>query len=326
MKLGILGTGMIVKDLLSTIHQLPLTSLAILSTPRSEAETRQLAARYHIEQVYTDYQAMLDSNIDTVYVALPNHLHFSFASQALEHGKHVIIEKPITTSVEELNRLKALAAERDLILLEAMNVHHLPAYLSLRTQLAAIGPVRLVTLNYSQYSSRYDDFTAGIIHPAFDAEKGGGALMDINVYNIHFAAGLFGRPQAASYHANVQNNIDTSGMMLLDYGTFKCVCIGAKDCRAAAVSLIQGEKGSIQITRPANQMLGYEMVLNNGDTSQASFDRGEHRLLYEFQQFIHIIDNHDTDSAARLLEASTIAAEIIETGRKQLIKEQRNDQ
>jgi predicted dehydrogenase len=321
MKLGILGTGMIVKDLLSTIEKLSFTSLAILGTSETEDETRELANRYHIDDVWFDYQAMLDSDVDTIYVALPNHLHFPFASMALQKGKHVIIEKPITTSVDELNRLKSLARGKNVIMLEAMNIHYLPAYLSLQTQLANIGNIKLVSLNYSQYSSRYDDFMAGIVHPAFDAKKGGGALMDLNVYNLHFVAGLFGKPLAVNYLANMHNNIDTSGVMLLDYGNFKCVCIAAKDCKAPTSSLIQGEKGSMQITLPVNQMIGYEMILNNGDISCLNFDRREHRLLYEFQTFIHIIDTLDYDTASRLLEVSTIVAEMIEIGKKQQIME-----
>lgn len=318
MKLGILGTGMIVKDLLSTVHKLPFSGLAILGTPQTEAETRELATRYHIDDVYFDYQEMLNSDVDTIYVALPNHLHFPFASQALQKGKHVIIEKPITTSVEELNTLKNMASEQNLIMLEAMNIHHLPAYLSLQSQLAEIGNIKLVTLNYSQYSSRYDDFMAGIVHPAFDAKKGGGALMDINIYNLHFVAGLFGEPKTVNYFANVHNNIDTSGMVLIDYGDFKCVCIGAKDCKAPTTSLIQGDKGNMQITLPVNQMVGFDMALNNGDSAHFSFDRREHRLLYEFQSFIRIIDSLDYSTAARLLEVSTIAARMIESGKKQL--------
>ncbi|WP_431022895.1 MviM protein (plasmid) [Erwinia rhapontici] len=319
MKLGILGTGMIVKDLLSTIHKLPFTSLAILGTPKTEEETRTLAASYRIEDVFFDYSAMLESDIDTIYVALPNHLHFTFASQALQQGKHVIIEKPITTSIDDLNILKNLALERNLIILEAMNIHHLPAFISLQSQLASIGHIKLVSLNYSQYSSRYDEFLTGVIHPAFDSRKGGGALMDINVYNLHFVVGLFGKPLTVNYLANMHNNIDTSGVMLFDYGGFKCICIGAKDCKAPASSFIQGDKGCVNITLPVNQMMDYGIALNNGDTSHYSFDRREHRLLYEFQEFIRIIDTLDYPAAARLLAVSSIVAEVIETGNKQKV-------
>jgi len=321
MKLGILGTGMIVKDLLSTIHKLSFDHLAILGTIETEVETRDLADRYQIDRVFLDYQEMLDSDIDTIYVALPNHLHFPFARQALQNGKHVIIEKPITTCVDELKTLQIIAREKNLIILEAMNIHYLPAYLSLKSQLESIGKTKLVTLNYSQYSSRYNDFLTGIIHPAFDAKKGGGALMDINIYNLHFVAGLFGNPLQVNYLANMRNDVDTSGMMILDYGDFKCVCIGAKDCQAPTHSLIQGDKGNIQISLPVNQMKGYEVSLNNGDHLTFNFDRCEHRLLYEFQAFIDIIDNLDYHTAERMLSVSITTAEIIACGKKQLITE-----
>ena len=84
MKLGILGTGMIVKALMKTIHRLEL-----------------------------------ESDVDTVYVALPNHLHFPFAKKALENGKHVIIEKPVTSNGRELEELIAIARQQSLMIFEA---------------------------------------------------------------------------------------------------------------------------------------------------------------------------------------------------------------
>lgn len=60
-----------------------------------------------------DYDAMLASNVDVIYVALPNHLHFSFAQKALNAGKHVIIEKPIVLSIAELLALKILLKRRN---------------------------------------------------------------------------------------------------------------------------------------------------------------------------------------------------------------------
>ncbi|MEC5317551.1 Gfo/Idh/MocA family oxidoreductase [Brenneria populi subsp. brevivirga] len=325
MKLGILGTGMIVRDLLTTIHKLHLESLAILGTEQTRDETLELAAANNIESVFFDYETMLESDVDTIYIALPNHLHFSFASQALSKGKHVIIEKPITSNTRELNELKSLAEEKQLIILEAMNIHYLPAYLSLKENIATLGNLKLVTLNYSQYSSRYDSFMSGVIHPAFDYRKTGGALMDINVYNIHFVVGLFGRPLTVNYYANIQRKIDTSGVMILDYGSLTCVCIGAKDCRAPTTSVLQGDKASAHIHIPVNQMQGYDIVLNDGNSENFNFDDRRHRLLHEFQEFIRIIDSRDYLSAQQMLEISSIVAEVMETGRKQQHVEFTND-
>ena len=317
MKLAILGTGKMVQDLLTTLHKVEIESLSLLATERSRAHAEQLAATYGIGAVFYDYAALLASDVDTVYIALPNHLHFTFARQALQAGKHLIIEKPITSNTAELAALTALAAEKQLMVLEAMNVHALPSYRALRASLPALGDLRLVSLNYSQYSSRYAAFQAGEVHAAFDPQKSGGALMDINIYNVHFAIGLFGKPQAVSYQANIQRGIDTSGVMILDYGSFKCVCIGAKDCQAPTVSVLQGEKASISLTLPVSQAVSFDLLRHDGTGEHHDFTDGEHRLLYEFQAFARIIDGRDFATAEKLLTVSRQVAEVMEEGRRQ---------
>ena len=78
----------------------------------------------------------------------------------------------------------------------------------------------------------------------FDFHKAGGALMDLNVYNIHALIDLFGKPVYHKYMANIERNIDTSGMMLFDFEHFKALCIGAKDCKAPLMNTIQGNLGA----------------------------------------------------------------------------------
>lgn len=65
--------------------------------------------------------------------------------------------------------------------------------------------------------------------------------MDLNIYNIHFIVGLFGVPKSVEYLANIQRDVDTSGILLLDYGDFKVLSIAAKDSGAPVTSTIEGE-------------------------------------------------------------------------------------
>lgn len=314
MKLGIVGTGMIVQDLLQIRSQLAVEKLAIFG--RNPDKTLALAQQYQIDHIFFDYTQLLHSDIDTVYIALPNHLHFAFAQQALQADKHVILEKPITANVAEFQQLRTLAKQKNKILIEAVTVHYLPAYQQLKRHLSAIGQIKIVSLNYSQYSSRYDRFKAGEILPVFDPNQAGGALMDLNVYNLHFAVGLFGAPQSCFYSANIERNIDTSGIMLLNYPTFKAVCIGAKDCTAPILLSIQGDKGAITVPMPANAMNCFELVENNGNSQRFQFDT-PHRMYDEFQHFVQIIDNHDLAVAEQMLDISEIVCRLTEQGRKQ---------
>lgn len=314
MKLAILGTGMIVNSLLGFVKDVPAIELAaILSTKRSRATAETLQKEHGIRKLYLDYSELLsDPDIDTVYVALPNHLHFAFSKQALLAGKHVICEKPFTSNLAEFNELAELALENKLILLEAITNQYLKNYLSIKEDLPKLGEIKIVECNYSQYSSRYDAFKRGEILPAFDVNKSGGALMDLNIYNIHYVVGLFGAPIHVEYFANIEQGIDTSGMLFLDYGTFKCVCIGAKDCTAPITSTIQGNKGSLLVEGPVSIIENYQLIPNG--QSPEIIDHKDHsfRMYDEFAAFAEIIDLGQIEVAQDMLAHSRTVMTIID--------------
>jgi len=319
MKLGILGTGMIVQDFLTVIEKLKIDYLAILGTERSRERTEELAEKYKLDKIYFDYDELLaDENIDTVYVALPNFLHHQFAKKALLADKNVIVEKPCVTNLAEFNDLKNLVEQRGKILIEATTTHYLPAFNEMKKDLSQLGEIKIVSVNYSQYSSRYDKFKAGEILPAFDPQKAGGALMDINFYNINFVVGLFGKPESVFYSANIERNIDTSGILILDYGNFKAVCIGAKDCQAPTTSTIQGDKGNIIVNIPANRIESYTLCDNGGNEELKIFTPNSHRMIFEFEKFIEMIDNHDVAKMNEMLNISETVAKIIQQARDQV--------
>ncbi|MCR5748544.1 MAG: Gfo/Idh/MocA family oxidoreductase [Lachnospiraceae bacterium] len=312
MRLGILGTGMIVKDMLTGIHDLKFEYVAILGTEATRDETEQLKEKYNLDKTYYDYDELLSSDIDTVYVALPNHLHYSFGKKALLAGKHVILEKPCTANLYELMELKDIASEKHLIMLEASTVNYFPVVRQLKKELSNVGNVHIVTLNFSQYSSRYDKFMNGEVLPVFDPNKAGGALMDLNVYNINFMLGVFGKPDKIHYFPNIDRGIDTSGILVMDYGHFKASCIAAKDCKAPATVMIQGDKGYIYSTETMNKATKFSIVKNDGDVKEMEFADDHHRLFYEFEAFIHMIDDKDYEEAERMLSISVAISELME--------------
>lgn len=315
MKLGILGTGMIVKDLMHCFNEFNIDKVYILGTEETKEETETIKNENHLDRTFYSYDELLASDIDTIYCALPNHLHYLFCKKALENNKHVIIEKPITINPKELKALIKLAKEKNKIILEAMNIHYLPAYISLKEHIKDLGQLKIVSFNYSQYSSRYNAFKEGNILPAFDYQKAGGALMDLNVYNLHAIIGLFGKPKNVEYFANIEKKIDTSGIMILDYESFKAVSIAAKDCKAPIVNTIQGDNGYIRILTPVNQLRAYQLADNQGNDELLQFNENDHRLLYEFKEFIRIIDELDYDKCDEMLETSLIVSEVMKEAR-----------
>ncbi len=325
MKTGIVGTGMIVKEFLQHLHGMEGLELrAICGTPRREADLQNLCETYKIANWYVDYDVMLrDETVEVIYVAVPNHLHYEFCQKAVCAGKHVICEKPFTSNSREIQELYQLAQSHNVMLLEAVTTRHLPNTQKIRQLLPKLGKIRIVTANYTQYSSRYDAFKRGEVQPVFDLHKSGGALMDLNVYNIDLMADLFGAPEQVHYAANMERGIDTSGILTMDYGSFQCVCIGAKDCYAPVFTCIQGDEGSIAVSSPVNMMTSLELYQTKdragGQSGQGMVydaDGGEHRMYHEFREFVRIVDEKDYTSARKLMEVTLITMDVLTRARQ----------
>ncbi|EHJ55848.1 hypothetical protein HMPREF9318_02079 [Streptococcus urinalis FB127-CNA-2] len=322
MKLAIIGTGKIVHEVLPVLKKIEGIELAaIVSTKRSIEQANELAQSFQIDFATDSLDKVLDSpEVDTVYVAVPNHLHFETAKRALLAGKHVICEKPFTLEAYELDQLISIATENQLILLEAITNQYLGNFKYIKENLGKLGEIKIVECNYSQYSSRYDAFKKGEIAPAFDATKGGGALRDLNIYNIHLMVGLFGKPKTVHYLANIEKQVDTSGILVLDYDQFKAVCIGAKDCSAEVKSTIQGNKGSLAILGPTNEIPELREILNSGNETIVQENQPQHRMYEEFLVFEEIISHHDFDKASKALEHSKIVMDVLDQAVKSMSK------
>ena len=245
MKVGIVGNGMIVPIAIEAMQRGEIAVTALWC--RNELKGKPIVEKYQILHQHTDYQAFLmDQSFDTVYIGLTNVLHYQYAKDAILAGKHVIVEKPFTVTVAEAKELQALAVKHECMLFEAILSRYSKNYEHLKDELPKIGNIKLIQANFSKYSSRYDEFRKGIVTPTFDKAHAGGALMDLNVYNIHFVVGLFGMPKNVQYYPNLaENGVDTSGILMMEYPNFQAVCTAAKDSTSDPFVIIQGEEGTI---------------------------------------------------------------------------------
>lgn len=319
MKAGIAGSGMIVPTFLAAGRQVPgLEVTAICGTERSKDKTKTLAREHQIPQTYCNYEEMLaDPALDVIYVAVPNHLHASFVRRALLSGKSVICEKPLCSSILEAEDLAALAREKGLYLFEAITNQYFPNYQKVKELLPALGTVKIVEINYSQYSSRYDAFRAGEVLPVFDPKKSGGALMDLNVYNIHFLLGLFGEPEEIRYFANVERGVDTSGILLLRYPGFVCTAIAAKDCMAPCCINIQGDQGCITSDSPSNVFDRFCFCKNKEAGQLYELNERKERFYYELCAFVRMVETQDHRFHEEQLERSLAVQRILDEARRQ---------
>lgn len=316
MRIATIGTGMIVEWFLTAAAQVENADVIAVYS-RKEETGKRLAQQFHIPKVFTDMEEMLaDKSIDCIYVASPNSLHYPYTKKSLLAGKHVICEKPFTSTVAELEELVSIAKEKHLFLFEAIVTIHMPNYLMLKKEVENLGRIRMVQCNFSQYSSRYDKFLAGETPNVFNPDFSGGALADINIYNLHFVMNLFGKPKDLHYYPNIQRGIDTSGVLILHYDGFQAVCVGCKDTRSHNIAQIQGELGYITLNSETSRCANFSITTKEG-TEMPSIKQNDIALFYELQDFIGMMKDEDYTHCYELLEYSKDVMQVFEQARKQ---------
>ena len=316
--IGIIGSGFIVPVFIESSRKCRDYHLRAI-WGRHEAKLLNFKDKF--DYYTTDLEEILnDEKIDVIYVALPNALHYEYALKALKHGKHVILEKPFTVFYRDAKKLIDYAKKHDLFIFEAITTQHNPNYHKARKLVKELGDIRIVMCNFSQYSRRYDRFKRGEILPVFDRKMAGGALLDLNVYNIHYVTGIFGMPKDVQYFANIERGVDTSGVLILDYGTFKATLIAAKDCKCECYGLIEGDKGYLRNNTTCSRCADFTLKMNDGkekhfeQTEKDEFSSWSHELkefarMYKNKDLVKAEEyNRQTLTVAKVLDKAIVSA------------------
>ena len=313
---AILGIGKIISEAIGAFQASKKFHVAnIWAREHSRDKAAELAKKFHVDKFTTDLEDIADDPaIDFVYVGLINAVHHEYAKKFLVAGKNVIVEKPFTTSAAQAKELIDIALSKRLYLFEAVTTLHLPNFFAIRDAL----PKKLVTCNYSQYSSRYDAYKNNhVVAPAFDPKLFGGALADINIYNLNLVVGLFGLPKKISYTANRGfNGVDTSGIVTLEYETFFAQCIGAKDSDAQSFFSVQGDGGYIHSAGTPNELNSFELMIRGEESKNFSLNKFSQRMIHEFIDFGEIFERGDYPAVERGLKVSLDVMTVVDAANK----------
>lgn len=243
MNIGIIGTGRIASRFVDTALQgVESSSVYCVYNPRIES-AEKFAVKHSIPVYTSDLDIFLE-NVDAVYIASPHETHYMYSRRALEAGKHVLCEKPLTTRAEDSEELYRLAEEKGLFLMEALWIRFLPLYEKLKTLLAegAIGEIQSVECQYGFEAS-------GIRRTRkLMPELGGGALMDIGIYNLGFIQMVLGMdPERfeTEMEMNEFGTDDYSSLTLHYPGNITVHSVQATDRVMERTAVIRGTKGSI---------------------------------------------------------------------------------
>ncbi|MFC4714210.1 Gfo/Idh/MocA family protein [Planococcus dechangensis] len=311
MKFGIIGTNWITDRFIKAAQQHPDFRIGAVYS-RSEETGRVFAGKYGVESVYTDMEGMFrDGALDAVYIASPNAFHAQQSILAMQHGVHVLCEKPAVVSLDEMDSVIAASRETGMTYMEAMKSTVTPTFLRLKEDLHKIGPVRRYVFHYNQYSSRYDKYKEGIIENAFKPELGNGAKTDLGVYGLAPLVHLAGEPQSVLRNRYLlSTGAEGQGSMILDYGESEAIVMYSKISDSYLPSEIQGEDGVIEIDKisdPKHVLIKYR----DGTTEDISVKHDFDTMYYEVAEFIDCVQNGRIESAINTHEISRQVTELL---------------
>lgn len=286
---------------------------------REEEKAEILADTYNAMNVFTDIEKMAgNDNIDVVYIASPNSLHFEQALLFLKNKKHVICEKPIFSNTFELAEAFKIAEENGVFLFEAIRNIHTPNFKTLKEKLPMVGEIRSAILPYIKYSSRYDLFLQGDEPNIFSAAYAGGALVDLGVYPLYLAVGLFGAPKKATYHPVIlRTGVDGSGTLVLEYEEFVCTILCSKLSHSTILCEIHGEEGTFVLddAAPISQIEFFDS--HTKESKILSVPLEEKDMVYECKNIANIISTNNQKEYQELRALSEIVLKITEESRRQ---------
>lgn len=186
LRYGILSTSSIAPRFIAAVRTAGAGEIAAVSS-RTMEKARQMALLYDIPMCYGSHKALLeDESINIVYISAVNAQHYPLAKMALEMGKHVICEKPCTTTSAHTRELFALAREKNLFLMEAEKMLFLPAIVEVRkkVQEGKLGKIHMAELSHS-FPATYNTWL-------FDKSVGGGTLLSSGIYAVQLLQWIFG--------------------------------------------------------------------------------------------------------------------------------------
>lgn len=273
LRFGVVSTSSIAPRFIAAVRAAKAGEIVALSS-RTVEKAKEKAAAWDIPKAYGSHDELLeDDDVNIVYISAVNAAHYPLAKAALQKGKHVVCEKPCTTTADHTKELFALAREKGLFFMEAQKMLFLPAILKVRERLADLGEVCMAEFSHS-FSAAYNTWM-------YDKQAGGGPLLSSGIYAVQLLLWLFGDvADIRGVKSSVENG--TEWQYVLSGHMKNGVLFSIKNSTRAILdntACLYGTKGYVEIPDywKARKAIFH---IKGGETQTAEFPC-EHELVYE---------------------------------------------
>ena len=300
LKWGLLSTARINRAVIPPIRKSRRGELTSVSS-RTQERVKEYAQEWKIPRTFDSYEAMLaDPDIDIIYNPLPNSMHTEWTIKAVQAGKHVLCEKPLASTVEEVDQMIAASKQTGKVITEAFMYRHHPQTLKVKEliQVGAIGDLRMIKGAFSFYLDRPYDVR-------IDPDLGGGSIWDVGCYPISYSRFMAGAEPIEVFGNHVIGSTGTDDSFIGQM-RFPGDVFAQFDCsfriQHRTYMEIAGTKGTITIKRPFTPRQVESIELKQGEKISKIVIRSGHLYAGEIED-IHNVILDGTEPRVTLLDS-----------------------
>lgn len=280
-KWGIVGPGKIAA---SFVHDLKLVDRAVISAVASRNKERaaSFAVDFGAEHVFGSYEELFRSDtVDVVYIATPHVFHKNLAIAAMEHGKHVLCEKPIGVNTAEVEKMLEVAKVNNVFLMEALWSRFHPSIKDIKHKVdqGVLGPLRYINADFAFYGMDRDPRSR-----VLDPKLAGGSLLDIGIYPVFLSYLLLGMPKSISAKAKIlKSGLETQVAMIMEYEQGQAVLYSSLEHNSRMSAEIAGELGNMYLDARWHEANGYSME-RQGQTQRFELPKRGKGYTHEIEE------------------------------------------
>jgi predicted dehydrogenase len=284
---GLLSTARINRALIPPLRASKRNQLSAVAS-RTHDSADEYARAWKIPRTHASYEALLaDPEIDVIYNPLPNHMHAEWTIKAVQAGKHVLCEKPLALSVEEVDEVQSAARKHGRIVAEAFMYRHHPQTLKVCEMVAsgALGNVKLIRGSFTYVLSRDGDVR-------LDPAMGGGSLWDVGCYPISYARTVMGAEplEVFGWQVTGRTGIDETFVGQMRFGDE----VYAQFDSSFAIPFrtfmeIVGSEAMLHIPRPFKPGMDEKIYLTRDDTTETIEIEGQELYIGEVEDMADAI-------------------------------------
>ena len=291
---AVLGTGVIANEMAQALVKMNKRLYAVAN--RTHQKALDFAERYGVQKVYDQIDEVFeDEAVDIIYITSPHNTHYEFMKKALEHGKHILVEKSITLNSRELDEMIALAAEKKLVLAEAMTIWHMPIYKKLWeiVQSGQLGKVQIITMNFGSFKEY------NMSNRFFNMNLAGGAMLDIGVYALSIVRSFMEeKPEdiVSQWKASPTGSDEQATILLKNKQEQMATVALSMHSKQPKHAMISCEKGYIEIMEYPRADKAVIVDAESGERTEIESGETANALYYEMMDMEQAVRSGDASN------------------------------